>query len=124
MNTMNGYAKNILSDSYVLTAAGGHLPLSTLDAGKINGYFAYFRSATTGGGTFLYRHTKSVSLTTTSVWYVTITLTRSWDPTISELMFNTSYTALGKTNSMNTYTKLVLYNYSPASNNKWYTFAT
>ena len=29
MNTMNGYAKNILSDSNVLTAAGGHLPLST-----------------------------------------------------------------------------------------------
>lgn len=124
MNTMNGYAKNILSDSYVLTAAGGHLPLSTLDAGKINGYSAYFKSATTGGGTFLYRHTKSVSLTTTSVWYVTITLTRSWDPTISELMFNTSYTAFGKTNSMNTFTKLVLYNYSPALNNKWYTFAT
>ena len=24
MNTMNGYAKNILSDSYVLTSAGGH----------------------------------------------------------------------------------------------------
>lgn len=29
MNTMNGYAKNILSDSYVLTAAGGHKSLKT-----------------------------------------------------------------------------------------------
>ena len=39
MNTMNGYAKNILSDSYVLTAAGGHLPLSDFfTARKISEY--------------------------------------------------------------------------------------
>lgn len=128
LSTFTIYAPTSAGTSDQILKSSGGVPSwanqSTLDAGKINGYSAYFRSATTGGGTFLYRHTKSVSLTTTSVWYVTITLTRSWDPTISELMFNTSYTALGKTNSMNTFTKLVLYNYSPASNNKWYTFAT
>ena len=27
MNTLNGYSKSVLTDNYVLTAAGGHFPL-------------------------------------------------------------------------------------------------